>query len=239
MTQKDRGFRPSKGLEITYRRKLLTVAREVRRIVQSNRPPGEIAEALTGYAGIVGPWAEQMAEDMARRVAASTWATWKRYSRVFGKALWAEVSQGAVERRIAELAEEGARLIKSLPLEASARVVRVAQEGAVRGARSEALREEILRTGDVTWSRAEMIARTETGRATTILTQARAEGFGSTGYIWRTSKDARTRDSHLAMEGHFVLWNAPPTLDGLTGHAGALPNCRCYPEPVIPELDER
>ena len=24
-----------------------------------------------------------------------------------------------------------------------------------------------------------------------------------------------------------------PTLDGLTGHAGALPKCRCYPEPVV------
>jgi uncharacterized protein with gpF-like domain len=35
------------------------------------------------------------------------------------------------------------------------------------------------------------------------------------------------------MDGQFVKWSEPPTLDGLTGHAGALPNCRCYPEPVV------
>jgi uncharacterized protein with gpF-like domain len=37
------------------------------------------------------------------------------------------------------------------------------------------------------------------------------------------------------MEGKFVRWDEPPTLDNLTGHAGALPNCRCRPEPVIPD----
>ncbi|HBB8701832.1 TPA: phage head morphogenesis protein, partial [Escherichia coli] len=26
----------------------------------------------------------------------------------------------------------------------------------------------------------------------------------------------------------------PPTLDGMTGHAGELPNCRCYKEIVFP-----
>jgi hypothetical protein len=32
------------------------------------------------------------------------------------------------------------------------------------------------------------------------------------------------------------LWDSPPTLDNLVvGHAGALPNGRCWPEPVIPE----
>jgi uncharacterized protein with gpF-like domain len=37
------------------------------------------------------------------------------------------------------------------------------------------------------------------------------------------------------MEGKFVTWDDPPTLDGMKGHAGQFPNCRCYPEPVIPE----
>ena len=32
-------------------------------------------------------------------------------------------------------------------------------------------------------------------------------------------------------------WDSPPTLDGMKGHAGEFPNCRCYPEPVIPRLD--
>ena len=39
------------------------------------------------------------------------------------------------------------------------------------------------------------------------------------------------------MEGKFVRWDSPPTLDGMTGHAGEFPNDRCYPEPVIPHGD--
>ncbi|MDR0067994.1 phage head morphogenesis protein, partial [Acinetobacter sp. 11520] len=31
-------------------------------------------------------------------------------------------------------------------------------------------------------------------------------------------------------------WDNPPTLDNLKGHAGCLPNCRCYPEPSIPDI---
>jgi hypothetical protein len=39
------------------------------------------------------------------------------------------------------------------------------------------------------------------------------------------------------MEGKYVAWDAPQTLDMMTGHAGEFPNCRCYPEPVIPRED--
>ncbi|EFO4716945.1 phage head morphogenesis protein, partial [Escherichia coli] len=42
------------------------------------------------------------------------------------------------------------------------------------------------------------------------------------------------RHSHREMEGKFVEWGKPPTLDGMTGHAGELPNCRCYKEIVFP-----
>ena len=74
-------------------------------------------------------------------------------------------------------------------------------------------------------------------KAHTALTKARAEDVGSDGYIWRSVRDGATRPSHRAMEGKFVKWGEPPTLDGMTGHAGEFPNCRCYPEPVIPRSD--
>ncbi|MEG2569432.1 MAG: phage head morphogenesis protein, partial [Acinetobacter sp.] len=66
-------------------------------------------------------------------------------------------------------------------------------------------------------------------------TQARAVNLGSEGYIWRDSDRVDVRPSHHAMNGKFVYWDKPPTLDRLTGHAGCLPNCYCYPEPVIPD----
>ncbi|WP_265340329.1 phage minor head protein, partial [Salmonella enterica] len=83
-------------------------------------------------------------------------------------------------------------------------------------------------------SRADLIARTELGRATGALDQARALSIGSNGYIWRTAEDGDVRHSHREMEGKFVEWGRPPTLDGMTGHAGELPNCRCYKEIVFP-----
>ena len=43
--------------------------------------------------------------------------------------------------------------------------------------------------------------------------------------------------SHRAIEGKCVKWSEPPTLDGMAGHAGEYPNCRYYPEPVIPKSD--
>jgi hypothetical protein len=37
------------------------------------------------------------------------------------------------------------------------------------------------------------------------------------------------------MKDKFVRWDNPPTLDGMTGHAGCLPNCKCWSEVQIPD----
>ena len=109
-------------------------------------------------------------------------------------------------------------------------------EAVVSGGRAEPFAKEIAASGDVSRSRANLIARTELGRATGALDQARALSIGSNGYIWRTAEDGDVRHSHREMEGKFVEWGKPPTLDGMTGHAGELPNCRCYKEIVFPIL---
>jgi uncharacterized protein with gpF-like domain len=37
------------------------------------------------------------------------------------------------------------------------------------------------------------------------------------------------------MEGVPVRWDQPPTLsDGTVTHAGQIYNCRCWPEPILP-----
>lgn len=132
---------------------------------------------------------------------------------------------------------EQVKYIKSLPLEAADRVYDIqnrAIEAVVTGGRAEHFAKEIVASGDIAKSRADLIARTELGRATGALDQARALSIGSNGYIWRTAEDGDVRHSHREMEGKFVEWGKPPTLDGMTGHAGELPNCRCYKEIVFP-----
>lgn len=130
---------------------------------------------------------------------------------------------------------EQVNLITSLPTDAARRVHELTMKAIVEGTRPDLLASEILRTGDVTKARATLIARTETARTASVLTQVRAQAVGSTGYIWRTSRDARVRPWHKKLEGQFVEWDNPPECDpGHRAHAGQIFNCRCWAEPIIP-----
>lgn len=88
---------------------------------------------------------------------------------------------------------------------------------------------------------AKLIARTETAKLQTSITQNRATELGSTAYIWQSSNDIRTRQSHRAMNGVIVFWRddeeEKPLLDNMYGHAGEFPNCRCTPLPIFDKTD--
>ena len=85
---------------------------------------------------------------------------------------------------------------------------------------------------------AKVIARTETAKLQTVITQQRSEDLGSIAYIWLASNDKRTRPSHKAMNGVVVFWKFnKPLLDKMRGHAGEFPNCRCSPLPIFDEDD--
>lgn len=235
-----RAWQRARRPDVTFGRALVRVARIVGQIVRQFGEQHDMAvRALQDYARLIDPWARSQARQMVQTASQRDATAWRQHSEAIGTKLRADVYGGsAVGQRVQELTAEGAELIRSLPQEAAERVSRLSLEQAVGGKRLDSLFDEIMRTGQVTESRARLIARTEVGRATSAITQARAERIGSRGYIWRTVHDRDVRPSHRAMEGQFVAWSDPPTLDGLTGHAGALPNCRCYAEPVIPDDDD-
>lgn len=161
---------------------------------------------------------------------------WQANAEAINKALQAELTYAPTGSIFAALQLEQVELIRSLPIEAAERVSRLAQQAMVGGNRSTDLAKEIYATGHVTASRAKMIARTEVSRASSNLTRARSEYVGSEGYIWRTSRDGDVRPTHRAQQGKFILWTDPPKTDkGLAPyHAGCGPNCRCWPDPVLP-----
>jgi SPP1 gp7 family putative phage head morphogenesis protein len=195
-------------------------------------------DALDSYSEIITPWAQRVAERFAFDVNRHNEKEWRQRSQLISLELRHLVDTAPVGQVMRSIIDEQIKYIKSLPIEAADRVYDIhnqAIEAVVAGGRHEAFAQEIARTGEVAQSRAKLIARTELGRAQVALTQARALNIGSTGYIWRTSNDGDVRHSHKKMEGQFVEWAKPPTIDGLTGHAGTLPNCRCYCEVVIPE----
>lgn len=233
-------FRRARQAERRYGAQLRHIAKLIGQLVRSMDPTTlegmtSIRTSLEQYAETLVPWARSVAARMIADVAARDRKEWRKLSNEMNADLTMMIDKTDVGDRVKDLLSDQVRLIKSLPLEAAQRVHRIAMKGHLEGARFDSLVKDINRTGEITTARATLIARTEVGRASTVITQARAEKVGSTGYIWRTVKDSDVRPSHRKMEGKFILWESPPTLDNLTGHAGALPNCRCYCEPVIPD----
>lgn len=230
--------------ESHYNTRLRQVALQVGGIVRVFAPDGTVKNLqrllrmLQGYADAMTPWAEAAAEYMVADVARRTERLWRENSRAMGLAIRQELDFGRSGLVFREARNEQIDLIRSLPLEAGRRVQRLTEEALTTGRRAESIAQEVLRTGEVTKSRARLIARTEVSRTAANLMQARAVAAGSEGYIWRTSRDADVRDSHRAMEGSYVRWDSPPKTDpGLDPyHAGCGPNCRCFAEPVLPDL---
>lgn len=129
-------------------------------------------------------------------------------------------------------------LITSIPLEAAQRVHELTLQGLSSGNRIGEIITEIMRSGDVSKSQATRIARTETARTASGLTQVRSKSVGSKGYIWRTVRDSRVRELHKHLEGKYITWNKPPIAgpNGVRAHAGQIYNCRCYMEPVLSDF---
>ncbi|HCQ6956045.1 TPA: hypothetical protein OL683_004735 [Citrobacter freundii] len=173
---------------------------------------------------------------MFAQVEREEWNQWRSVSEEIAAGLRDVVGNTPVGQVAQDIVYRQIQLMKSLPLEAAERVKDIQEraiQAVINGERPDQLYEMIMASGDVSASRAQLIARTEIGRATGALTQARALSVGSEGYWWRI-KGAGTRDSHYRMRNKFVRWDNPPTLDGMTGHAGCLPNCQCWPEVDIP-----
>ncbi len=162
---------------------------------------------------------------------------WRETGKEMGRALRMEIAHAPTGHVFSMLMDMQVDLIKSIPLDAAQRVHELTIEGLSTGERAASIALEIMRTEDVSKSKATLIARTEVARTSSTLTESRATFVGSEGYIWRTSGDGDVRPTHEAMNGKYVRWNKPPVTDkGLAPyHAGCGPNCRCYPDPVIPD----
>ena len=233
-------------VEQEYARHLRAIARACGDFVRGLEPEtqvdlSEAESTLRRYAALITPWARATAARMVAQVGQKDEKDWKEMGRLMGRALEQEIQTAPTGAAMRRLLEEQVHLITSLPLEAAERVHRLAVESTITSGRAKELAREILNTGEVTESRAMLIARTEIARSRSILTQVRAEHVGSEGYIWRTAKDSDVRDEHRELEGTFHKWSEPPVAGHGKGgvpvhaHAGQIWNCRCWAEPVIPQ----
>lgn len=234
-------FESVRKAEVRYGAQLRSVAQQVGAIIRGLTPDGGVPDpemvenVMRRYSETLKPWAAVVGKRMIDDVSRRDWAVWKSLSENMSVAMRAELERAPTGQALRNLLEEQVTLITSIPLKAAERVHKLALETRVTGARYDGLVREIMRSGHVAKSRATLIARTEVARAASGLVQARATYVGSEGYIWRTAEDVDVRRSHKKMAGKFIRWDRPPRTDNLVGHAGQLPNCRCYPEPVLPD----
>lgn len=227
--------------ERQYSSALRQVAKAVQQLIGAHTAttfqPLLLEQALRRYSILITPWAMTTAARMVVDSSLRNRKALASQTMEIGKAMRIELQRAPTGAVMRQLQEAQVTLIKSLPLEAAEKVQTLVREALPTSARSATLVDDIMKLGSQTEGRARTIARTETSKAQSTFTRARAEYVGSEGYIWRTSRDGNVRDSHREMDGKYVRWGSPPRLsDGTVTHAGEIYNCRCWAEPVLPEI---
>lgn len=238
-------FKPSSTAETQFARALRKVGRVSGHLVEAHveghklRNDPELQAALKAYSRLIDPWARKQAAKMLDRVSKNNRKQMRKQSEQIGTLLKLNVAQSEVGKTAAQLLQEHVEEIKSIPLKAGLRAQKLSMQAVYEGRRADEVAEELARSGKVSESTAILIARTEVAKAGASINQARAQAVGSHQYRWRNSGDSEVRHSHKRyqgkqLDGMVFSWDAPPTLDdGMTGHPGTFPNCRCYAEPVF------
>lgn len=111
------------------------------------------------------------------------------------------------------------------------------EENAASGYRFDHLVDRIQGRFDVSKTKAEFLARQETGLFVSKHRQQRFEDAGITEYVWQTAGDSRVRKDHEHLDGKVFEYAKPPIVDVATGrraNPGCDYNCRCIDNPVLP-----
>lgn len=245
-------FKPSMAAEAQFYRQLRKVAHASGHIVERHADGAKLVDEkqmqkeLKAYSEKLGPWATRQAAKMLEQVQKSNKRAYQQKSKAISADIRLNETNADIVTTAASLLFEQVNLIKSIPLEAGLRAQHIALEAVLAGTRAEAntdtikqLEDEMGLSTKVATSRAMLIARTETARANAAINQSRAMSVGSNQYRWHNSGDEAVRHSHKIykgkrLQGMIFSWDNPPTLsDGMTGHPGTFPNCRCFAEPIF------
>jgi len=239
-----------KPAERKYFNALKLVAKEIEKILKSTMTTVSPANGITAmdllknYSQSLMSWATKTVYTMFYNTDRDNQKAWDKQAAKMSKELRKELSKQPAKDWMQKYMDDNVKLIQSMPLDAAKRIHKLVKENQAAGLRSSELAKEISRIGNISENKAEMIARTETSRYSTALTEMRATSIGADWYVWRAVGDFRTRSSHKNMNRVLVSWSDPPSPEKLTGekaygeyHAGETFNCRCYPEVLILSSD--
>lgn len=140
------------------------------------------------------------------------------------------VTTPGLKRAMKKASEENVELITSVPEEYFSKLRKRIGNAFETGMRPETLAKEIERVGEVTESRARLIARDQTAKMNSAFNQERQLSLGIEKYEWQTSGDERVREDHASKDGQTFRWDDPPSD---TGHPGEDIQCRCVAVPLF------
>lgn len=196
-----------------------------------------LMQLLRAYADALTPWAVSTTRRMLDEVNMRDIDSWHSFGKDISRQLRHDIRNTQLGTVMEKLLHKQVGLIKSLPLEAAERVHELTLKGLENSERAKSYVAMIMESGEVTKSRAVLIARTEVARTATALTSARATAAGVKYYRWQTSKDGDVRPGHKAMQGKVCEFSKPPAVNEngriMHHHPGEIWNCRCWPEPLV------
>ncbi len=207
-------FKPSTAAERQFLKQLRKVAVVSGHIVERHVDGAKLTDsrameaALKTYSEAITPWATRQSAKLLEQVQKSNKRAYQNKSKAIGSLLQLNVADQDVGAVALKLLNEQVALIKSIPLEAGLRAQKIAFEAALNGTRAapdedkvNELKKQLGLSTEVAISRAQLIARTETARATASINQARAMAVGSGQYRWHNSGDGAVRESHKIYKG--------------------------------------
>lgn len=201
-----------------------------------------VQQRLFSYSDEIRGWAAEVSDLMIRRTAKADYDTWLRVGEGISRQTRKLLKSVAVGPEFSKLQEAQVQLITSIPLDAAKDVHKWVEDGLSKGQRAADIAKRIRNDlGLKSESRAVLIARTETARARSNFTEARAKAVRSTHYIWHTVGDGTVRPMHAALDGTIQRWDDPPVCEHGRGgvpvraNPGTVWNCRCFAEPLFPK----
>lgn len=248
MHMKFTAWEARRHIEASYKTALFRLGQQLETFAQKAASFGDLVSMFTQYSQTptFEAWAQALAHTFVTHTLEENARTWRQAAAKAGqggtirRALENEM-EGPIGRRVDELIAENANYIKSVPLIVGEDLTKHIQTKAFAGSRTSYDSEEFkAMVGDMSKDHARLISRTETSKAMSALTQARAEYTGHDWYIWHTSEDGRVRASHKNMDGVLCRFSDPPAPEELVGERSAgkyspgnIYNCRCFAEPII------
>lgn len=247
----DRTTRPPKGVTIGYSAFLVSVQREINRIIRR--------ELAVMNATLRAARADALSDDILASIQ-SLLETVGRLSSatsgqlVIGVANWADktfafndakydtqlmrmVGIGDVTADVATTmkrgwVQENVRLVANMNREQVAKLEGLFLRALRDGSRSSQVSGEVSKILGGSEKRARLIARDQIGKLNGQLDRQKQTDAGIDSYVWRGALDARERPLHVRREGQSFKWSQPPS----DGHPGQPVQCRCSSEPDLSEL---